>query len=121
MKDLQRFLLPIPNCEKARIGMRRMITSVKMLVVAVEKYVAGRLLHPRGNFGDHACAKLPPHSKSCRGQLPLTLAAMQTHIDEECYKGKDGNESCDSIYCPAELGVIEYAIVKGQDASFDEK
>lgn len=36
------------------IGMMRITRSVKIVIAAVEKYVAGRLLQPSGNEGSHA-------------------------------------------------------------------
>lgn len=53
--------------------MKRMVTSVRILIADVEKYVTSRLLQPCGNVGDHACAILPLHSNICYGESNANL------------------------------------------------
>lgn len=63
------------------------MTSVKMLIAEVEKYVAGRLLQPCGNVGDHACAKLPLHSNAYHSEFAAQFdcSAVRTYVDKKCY------------------------------------
>jgi hypothetical protein len=49
-----RFLRCRFNWPNARSGMIKIIASVRMLIEAAEKYVAGKLLQPWGKVGDHA-------------------------------------------------------------------
>ena len=44
--------------------MIKIVTSVRMLIDAVEKYVAGRLLQPAGKVGAHAREKSLLHSNA---------------------------------------------------------
>lgn len=44
----------------------RITISVKMLIEAVEKYVAERMLQPSGKVGDQACDTSILHSNACQ-------------------------------------------------------
>lgn len=54
-----------------RRGMKRIIKSVRMLVPAIEKYAAGRLLQPFGKVGSHARQGLVWHSKAWIGGVRI--------------------------------------------------
>ena len=51
--------------------MKRIIKSVRMLIPAIEKYAAGRLLQPFGKVGSHARQGLEWHSKAWNGEVRI--------------------------------------------------
>ena len=61
---VQRFDRGRFRCLNAGIGIIKMTMSVRILIAAMEKYVANRLLQPAGKVGDHALEGSDPHSKA---------------------------------------------------------
>jgi hypothetical protein len=69
--------------------MIKIIASVRMLIDAVEKYVAGKLLHPCGNVGAHALEGSLLHSKACHCQHLAQNPNRMPYVHKKHYNRVD--------------------------------